>query len=60
MWKATTGIIKQRLNSEILYHETLHGFQMGRGMGTVTLEDKLPQNMTSTREVVLHAILLEL
>ena len=28
LWKATTGIIKQRLTAKITYHGSLHGFWM--------------------------------
>ena len=43
--KSTTGIIIQRLTKAIQYHYSQAGFQMGRGMGTTTLEAKLLHNV---------------
>ena len=60
LWKSTTGIINQRLTSAIRYHNTLHGFWEGRGIGTVNLEAKMLQYIMAIREVVLHDILLDI
>ena len=59
-WKAISGIINDPLPSSIQFHDALHGFRAGRGTGTATLEAKLLQKLTSTRETFLHAILLEI
>ena len=60
MRKATTGIINQRLTAAITYHDSLHGFCMGRGAGTAILEDNLLHHLAAMREVVLHAVFLDL
>ena len=60
LWKATTGIINQRTTAGITYHNIFHGFRMRRGMGNVILEDKLIHQMKTTREEVLHTVLLDL
>ena len=60
LWKATTGIINQRLTLETLYHDTLYGLRMGRGTGTATLEAKLIQQLTAMRETFIHTKLMYL
>ena len=45
---------------EITYHNALHGFWAGRGMGTAILEDKLLQQLTYMREAVLFEVFLYL
>ena len=52
-WKVMAEILHRRLTTTITYHDTLHGFQAGRGTGTVTLEDKLLQQLAAMREEVL-------
>ena len=42
------------------YHDTLHGFQVGRGTGTANLDTKLLQQLTALREAILHEVLLDL
>ena len=59
-WKNTTSIINWRMNTEIRYHNILHGFQKGRMMGTATLKAKLLHKLTATREAVLHTIFMDL
>ena len=46
LWKAKTGIIKQRLTAEITCHGSLHGFWMGWGIWTAILEAKILPQMT--------------
>ena len=60
VWKATTGIINWRLNSEICYHDNLHGFRTGRGTGTTILEAKMLQQPTSMKEEFLNTIFMDL
>ena len=43
MWKEISGIINRRILSSIQFHDDLHGFCAGRGMGTATLESNLIQ-----------------
>ena len=53
-------ILNRRLTASIAYHNSLHGFQAGRGTGTATLEAKLLQQLASMREEVLYVIFLDL
>ena len=60
VWKAVAVILNCRLTAYITYHDSLHGFRAGRGMGTATLEVKLLQQVMAMREAVLHEIFLDL
>ena len=46
IWKVCTSIVNSRLQSSILLHDVLHGFQQGRGTGTAIMEAKLEQKLT--------------
>ena len=59
-WKTVTGIINRRLTADIKFHNTLHNFHTGRGMGTTPPEANLLQNLTEMREEVLYKIFLDL
>ena len=43
--KICTSIMSSRLQSSILIHDVLHGFQYGRGTGTSIMEAKLKQQL---------------
>ena len=58
--KAVATILNICFIAAITYHEFLHGFRAGRGMGTATLEIKLLQQVAALREEVLHTIFLDL
>ena len=60
VWNAVEVILNCRFTASITYHNSLHGFRSGRGTVTVTLEVKVLQQVTSMREEVLHAIILDL
>ena len=60
MWKVVAVILNQCFTSSITYHDALHGFRAGRGIGTATLEDKLLQQLVALREEVLYVIFLDL
>ena len=60
MWKVVAVILNRRLTSSITFHDVLHGFRAGRGMGTATLEAKLLQQLAAMREEVLYVIFLDL
>ena len=45
LWKAISGIINRRLSSSIQFHDAMHGFCAGRGIGTATLEANLLQQL---------------
>ena len=40
-----TGILNRRLTVVNKFYDTLHGFHMGRGTGTASLEASLLQNI---------------
>ena len=54
------AILHCRLTTSITYHEFLHGFWLGRGTGTSTLEAKLLQQLAAMREEVLYVIFMDL
>ena len=53
IWKTVTSLMNRRLMEAITFHDVLHGFWVGRGMGTAASEAKLLQQLTSMREAVL-------
>ena len=59
IWKAVAVILNRRFTVTITYHNSLHGFQSGRGTGNATLEVNLLQQVVALRETVLHEILLD-
>ena len=58
--KTVTGILNRCLTAVIQFHNTLHNFRADRGMGTVSLESNLPQQMMDMGEEVPHGIFLDL
>ena len=60
LWKVVTAILNLRLTASITFHDLLHGFREGCGMGTSTLEAKLLQQLAALREEVLYVIFLDL
>ena len=60
MWKVVAAILNRRFTASITYHDVLHGFSAGCGMGTATLEAKLLQQLAALREEVLYVIFLDL
>ena len=60
MWKVVAVILNRRFTSSITFHDVLHAFRAGRGMGTTTLEAKLLQQLVAMREEVLYVIFLDL
>ena len=57
LWKSISGIINLRLSSSVHIYDVLHGFHVGRGTGTATLEAKL---LIAIRVTVLHTIFINL
>ena len=47
IWKAVAVIFNFRFTADITYHDFLHGFWVGRGTGTATLEVKLIQQVAA-------------
>ena len=60
MWKVVAVILNRRFTSSITFHDVLHGFRVGCGTGTATLEAKLIQQLAAMREEVLYVIFLDL
>ena len=60
LWKAIASLLNRRLTAAIFFHDTIHGFRAGLGMGTFALKTKLLQHLTATREAVLFEIFLYL
>ena len=58
--KFITGLLKQRFTLAIVFHDIIHGFQAGSGMGTASLKANLLQQLTAMRGAVLHEIFLYL
>ena len=55
-----SGAINWRIEAAVKFHNVLHGFREGLGMGTVYLEAKLLQKLTEMWEEVLYEVFLEL
>ena len=60
VWKVVAVILNHCFTSSITYHDALHGFRAGLGIGTATLEAKLLQKLAARREEVLYVIFLDL
>ena len=54
------NLLNRHLTVLITFHDVIHGFWAGRGMGTANFETKLLQNITAMREAVLFKVFLEL
>ena len=53
IWKVLAKILNCRLTDFITFHDFLHGFWAGRGIGTATLKAKLLQQLAALREEIL-------
>ena len=60
MCKAVAVILNHCFTESTTYHDSLNGFQVGLSTGNATLEAKLLWQVMAMREVVLHAIFLDL
>jgi hypothetical protein len=60
LWKVCSSIINRRLQESISLHESLHGFQKGRGTGTACLEAKLQMQLAHIRSTPLYQVFLDL
>ena len=58
MWKVVAAILNFRLTASITFHDFLHGFRAGFGMGTATLKAKLIQQLSALREYFLYVIFM--
>ena len=55
IWKVTMLIVNSWLRISIVLHDALHGFQQGRGAGTVVMEGKTEQKLVG----IVHKPLLQ-
>ena len=60
LWKYFVRLLNRRITSAIKYHDVLHKFSAGCGMGITTLEAKLLQKLTAMREKFLFEVFLDL
>ena len=60
LWKTITSLLNLPIAAAISFHDTLHGFWAGRGMGTANFEAKLLQQLTAMREAVLFNLFLDI
>ena len=51
MWKVVAAILNFRITASITYHDFLHGFWEGCGIGTATLEAKMLQQLGPVRDL---------
>ena len=58
--KAVAVILNCQFTTSTTYHNSLHGFQADRGLGTVNLEVKLIQKVTAMRKEVLYVIFMDM
>ena len=57
--KMVTGIINQSFTAAIRFHDTLHRFKSGRGVGNTSIEANLIQKIMEMREGVQYEIFLD-
>ena len=60
LYNMETVLLNRRLTADIGFHNTLHGFQVGRGTWNASLKAKLFQHMTPMREAVFYKISLDI
>ena len=60
LWKVMESIIDTRLRASIQFHNVLHGFHAGGGMGTGTMELKIAQELDRINQYPLFLVLLNL
>ena len=58
-WKVLEALMVKRL-AVVTYHDCLHGFIGGRGTGTVTMEEKLAQQLAHLEQALLYGICMDL
>ena len=49
VWEVVAEVLNLRLTAYITFHDFLHGFRAGRGMGTTTLKAKMLQQLAALR-----------
>ena len=60
VWKVVAVVLNCCFTNSTTYHDSLHGFWVGRSIGTANLKVKLLQQVKAIREEVFHTIFLDL
>ena len=60
VWKLVLVIINFQFTAYIIFHDILHGFRVGCGTGTTTLEAKLLQQLEAMNEDIIYVIFMDL
>jgi Reverse transcriptase (RNA-dependent DNA polymerase) len=60
IYKLISAIITKRINSNIHFHEAIHGFRKFRGTGTAIIEMKLRMQLAQRKTEPLFMIFLDL
>ena len=60
VWKVVMMITNCHFTTSITFHDVLHGLKVGSGTGTDSLDAKLIQQLTATREEVFYEIFMDL
>ena len=53
-------VIDTRIKKAVTFHDVLHGFHIGRGMGTSIMELKLAQDLASVDQDPIFLVFLDL
>ena len=53
-------ILYTRIKKSVMFHDVLHGFRVGMGMGTAIMELKLAQDLESVDQDLLLLVFLEI
>jgi hypothetical protein len=60
LWKLIEAIIDTRIQSNIQFHDILHGFRKSRGTSTAIIEAKLHQELAHIKRKTLFQVFLDL
>ena len=60
VWKVLEAVIDIRIKTVVQFHDVLHGFCGGRGMGTTIMELKLAQELASVDQDPLFLVFFNL
>ena len=59
-WRVCTSFVNSQLKWGIVLHDALHGFRVGYGMGTATLEANLDQKLAGILHEPLFQVCLDI
>ena len=59
VWKVYVTVLNFSLNQSVILYDVLHGFRLGRGIGTETLEAKLAQDLAGLAHEPLLQVFLD-